>query len=37
MPLKVGDTEMPAVLADLVYVPISAHGVDAAADRLGRP
>jgi hypothetical protein len=34
MPLKVGDTEMPAMLADVLYVPIDDDSVDAAADRL---
>lgn len=34
MPLRVGDTEMPDVIADLVYVPIDAETVEAAADRL---
>jgi hypothetical protein len=34
MPLRVGHTQMPALLEDMVYVPISADTVDTAADRL---
>jgi TIR domain len=34
LPLRVGDTEMPPVLSDLVYTPIDLDTVDAAAEKL---
>jgi len=36
MPLKVGDAQMPPVIADLVYIPIDEGSVEEAADRLIR-
>jgi TIR domain len=36
MPLRVDETEMPRVIADLVYVPIAEATVESAADRLVR-
>lgn len=34
LPLRVGDTEMPPLLSDLVYTPIDLDTVDAAAEKL---
>jgi len=36
IPLRVGDTEMPETLRDLLWVPLDPHDISAAADRIAR-